>query len=81
MNGRTKEGLAAAAYLSAHIGRSVTLEFERHVELDGHKILVVGISVSRDAGDTVPGFPNQPRVYRVETFIDGKHRGGMIVSQ
>lgn len=67
---------AALAYHSAVHGREVRREFVKSERMDGHDVMLLGISFEQ----RMPGFPNPPRQFRIETWIDGKHKGGIVVS-
>ena len=65
----------AMRYISASMTKECRREFHREIELDGKHILIVGISYV----PAVDEWHEPMRNYRIETFVDGKPRSGVVL--
>jgi hypothetical protein len=65
----------AVKYATIRQGTAGRKEFARRFTMDGQEILILGISFAQN----LAGFPNAPRQYRIETFVDGRWKGGMLL--
>jgi hypothetical protein len=65
----------AIKYTTIRQGTAGRREFARRFTMNGQEILILGISFAQN----LAGFPNAPRQYRIETFVDGKHKGGTML--